>query len=155
MKSFKDYTEGKGYISLTVVDADSKKISDILDDLNIKDYVKDLHVTMMYDRSNPNLNYQTNNKVYKAKIKSFKTLGEPDSKWYSIALDLDSSELHDRHDELKNLGYTHSYPSFIAHVSLKYKPSEDDIKLLKDNIEKFKQLGSIHLHNEKLKKIEE
>ena len=155
MKSFKEYSDGAGYISLALTDKDSEKIFSILKRLGITDYVKDLHVTMMYDRSNPNIKVEKNHKQYAAKIESFKMLGEPDSKWYAIALDLESKELHDRHEELKEMGFKHSYPTFIAHVSLKYKPSEDDVKTLKDNIDAFKEIGIIHLHNETLKKIEE
>lgn len=155
MKTFKDFTEGKGYINLSVTEEDKKKLFGILKKLGIKDYVQQLHLTLMYDRSNPKIDFVPNDKKYSAKIVSFKTLGEPDSKWYSIALGLESEELNDRHEELKEMGFTHSYPSFVAHVSLKYKPSEDDIKLLKDNVDLFKELGNIHLHNEKIKKIEE
>lgn len=155
MKTFKDFTTGKGYIKLSVTDEDSKKIFGILDELGIKDYIKDLHLTLMYDRSNPKIDVTTSTKSYTAKINSFKTLGEPGTKWYSIALDLESPELDERHNELKELGFKHSYPKFIAHVSMKYKPSEDDIKTLSDNIGVFKRIGAIHLHNETMKQIEE
>ena len=155
MKKFKEYVKGKGYIKLSVTDDDCRKIFDILDELNIKDYIQDLHLTLMYDRSNPKIDVDTPKKSYVAKIKSFKTLGEPDSKWYAIALDLESPELDERHNELKKLGFTHSYPDFIAHISMKYKPTEDDIATLKDNLELFKKIGNIHLHNETMKQIEE
>lgn len=155
MKKFKEFTEGKGYINLSVTDKDRDKLFSLLKDLGVKDYIKDLHVTMMYDRSNPVINYKSNNKTYKAKIVGAKTLGEPDSKWYSIALELESEELHKRHNELKQLGYKHSYPDFLAHVSLKYKPTESDVNILKSSIDKFNSLGDIELHNEKIRKIEE
>lgn len=155
MKKFKEFLTGKGYISLSVTDDDCKKIFDILDGLNIKDYIKDLHLTLMYDKSNPKIDVDSQKKSYIAKINSFKTLGEPDSKWYAIALDLESPELNERHNELKKLGFAHSYPNFIAHISMKYKPTESDITILKDNLELFKKLGNIHLHNETMKRIEE
>lgn len=154
MKTFKDFTDGKGYINLSVTDDDKKKLFNILKKLGIKDYIQKLHLTLMYDRSNPKINVIPNDKKYSAKIVTFKTLGEPDSKWYSIALGLESQELNDRYEELKKMGFTHSYPTFVAHVSLKYKPSEDDIKTLNDNIDLFKELGNIHLCDEKIKKIE-
>ena len=155
MKKFKEYVKGKGYISLSVTDDDCKKIFNILDELNIKNYNKDLHLGLMYDESNPKIDVELSKKSYVAKINSIKTLGEPDSKWCAIALDLESPELDERHNELKKLGFTHSYPDFIAHISMKYKPTEDDIRILKDNLELFKKIGNIHLHNETMEQIEE
>lgn len=155
LKSFSEFTEGKGYINLSVTDKDKDKLFSLLKDLGVKDYVDDLHVTMMYDRSNPALDYKPNDKTYKANIVGVKTLGEPDSKWYAIALELESQELHKRHIELKQLGFKHSYPEFLAHVSLKYKPTESDITILKSSIDKFRALGYIELHNEKREKIKD
>ena len=155
LKSFSEFTEGKGYINLSVIDKDKDRLFSLLDSLGIHNYIDDLHVTMMYDKSNPALDYKPNDKVYKANIVGVKTLGEPDSKWYAIALELDSEELHKRHTELKQLGYKHSYPDFLPHISLKYKPTESDITILKSSIDKFRSLGYIELHNEKREKIKD
>lgn len=39
-----------------------------------------------------------------------------------------------------NAGYKHSYPNFIPHLSLKYKPSKEEIDLIKQNLDRFKEL---------------
>jgi len=153
MKGFKEFTTGKGYVSLSIAEEDEKRIFSILKKLNIDNYIKDLHLTLMYDRSNPSVSYTTQDTTYDAKIVDVKLLGEPGTKWYSIALDLDSDELHSRHKDLKELGYKHSYPNYIPHLSLKYLPSDSDINLIKDNIDLFRKLGNIKFHNEKLCKI--
>jgi hypothetical protein len=151
----KDLQQGKGYISLSLSDMDTDRIHKILDELGIENYIPDLHLTLMYDRSNPNISYTQNNNKYLATINSCKLLGEPTSKWFAIALDLHSPELSERHAELLKLGYKHSYPDFVAHISLKYQPTEQDVNTIKNNIKKFIDLGNITLEQEKLKEIKE
>lgn len=147
--------KGKGYISLTLCKRDTTRIHQVLDNLGVKDYIPDLHLTLMYDRSNPNIQYDKNTDTYIASIKSCKTLGDPGSTWFSIALDLDSNDLSKRHKELLDLGFKHSYPNFIAHISLKYKPTKNDIDTIESNIDQFIDLGDVKLEKETVKEIKE
>ena len=144
---------GKGYASLKLNDASGNNIKEILKDLGIKDIISDLHITVMYDESNPLISMDTNpDKEYSAKIDGVKMLGEPGTKWYAIALMLDSPSINKLHDEYIEKGFKHSYPKFLAHMSLKYDPSDDDIKIIKDNLEKIRGIDLI-FSGESLKRI--
>jgi hypothetical protein len=152
---FTESTTGNGYGSLTLNKKSTTKIHNILKELGISQPISDLHITIIYDRSNPKTNIVLDkDKEYNADITGVKMLGEPDSKWYAIALTLDAPEIEARHKDYIDAGFTYSYPEFIPHLSLKYKPSENDIKIIKDNIDKFKDLKLI-FSNEKLELIKE
>lgn len=154
MLSFKDFSNGSGYISTNVSKSDSDKIHKILKDLQISDYIPDLHVTLMYDVSNPSIKLSTpKNQEFETKATGVKLLGKPGTKWYAIALVLESKDLQQRFNELKDKGFKHSYPDFIPHVSLKYSPTDDDVKTIKTNLDKFK--FSIKLEQEVAKPIKE
>jgi hypothetical protein len=146
---------GLGYGSLTLTSESKKDIHKVLKSLNIKNIINDLHITLIYDVSNPVVDFKLDkNREYSASIKDAKTLGEPGTKWFAIALTLKSKDLEDRHNDYIKAGFKHSYPEFIPHLSLKYKPTEDDINIIKKNIDQFKDINLI-FSNETLKKIKE
>lgn len=86
-----------------------------------------LHATIMYDARDPEVSPDANNKIYKAKITGVKMLGEPGSKWRSCAIVLDCPAVQERHKELIGLGFEHSYPELLLHVSLVYGQDADVI----------------------------
>lgn len=86
-----------------------------------------LHATIMYDKRDPDVIPDANNKIYKAKITGVKMLGEPGSKWRSCALVLDCPAVQERFEELVKLGFEHSYPELLLHVSLVYGQDADTI----------------------------
>lgn len=146
---------GAGYASLSLDNESTQKIHEVLKELGITDYITDLHITLVYDRSNPVIDMNVNTiKKYSAGITSADTLGDMSSKWGAIALKLDAPSIVVRHKDYIDAGFTHSYPEFVPHLSLKYRPSETDIKTIKDNVDKFKQL-KLDFTNEKLEKIKE
>lgn len=156
MKKFKEYmieNSGKGYASLQLVEEYKDKILMILSKLKISDVIDDMHITLIYDRSNPISKIKIDPRtVYNADIIGVKTLGEPGTKWYAITLELDSPELVNRHADYIEAGFTHSYPNFIPHMSLKYKPTKTEIKTIEDNLDLFKTLR-LQFSEEKLKEI--
>lgn len=89
--------------------------------------VNKLHATIMYDVRNPDVTASKSNAVYKCKVVGVKTLGEPGSKWYSAALELECSEVQARHQKLKDEGFDHSYPDLLLHVSISYGESTDAV----------------------------
>src|SRR5574343_1536753 len=136
-----EQTIGLGYGSLTLTKESKKEIHEVLKLLKITNTINDLHITLIYDVRNPVLDFKVNsNRKYVATIKDVKTLGEPGTKWYAVALTLSSTEIEDRHNEYKKAGFKHSYPEFIPHLSLKYKPTEEDVKIIKDNLKLFKDI---------------
>lgn len=146
---------GKGYSNVTLDKQSSDKIKKVLSDIGVTNVINRLHVTLVYDRSNPNINFEVDpNKQYKATITDTKAMGEPSSKWYAITLVLDSPELVKRHKDYIDAGFKHSYPQYAPHLSLKYKPTEEDIEKIKNNFDLFKNL-SLVFTNERLEKIVE
>ncbi len=146
---------GQGYGSVQLNKQSSINIKSILKTLKISDIIDDLHVTLIYDQSNPKINIDIDDSIeYESSIKDIKMLGEPNTKWYAIALTLSSSDLVNRHKDYIKKGFKHSYPNFIPHLSLKYNPSEEDIKTITKNLKLFKDIKLI-FSGEKLKKIKE
>lgn len=153
MKPYKNYimeekSEG-GYISLSVADESAERIEDVLSEFEINGLIQQFHLTLMYDVSNPSVSYKTNDLTYESDIVDIKILGEEDSEWRAIAFELSDNTLVTRHQELLSQGFNHSYDTFIPHVSIKYKPSEKDIKTLTTHKEYIlKQIGIIKLTHE-------
>lgn len=117
---------GKGYASLKLDKAQAKEIIKVMKMAGMECLpASDLHCTIMYDESNPDIKLLKNTKVYKAKVKSVGLLGN------AIVLHLDSPGIQQRHKELKNAGYKHSYPSLKVHMSINYSPKPGDEDLLK------------------------
>lgn len=82
--------------------------------------INKLHATIMYDVRDPEIYPSKSSEVYKCKVVGTKILGEPNSKWYSAALLLDSPEVQARHQQLLKEGFKHSYDDLLLHVSISY-----------------------------------
>jgi len=55
-----------------------------------------------------------------------KYLGEKDSKWRALVLEVQSDKLQELYDEaVEEYGYVSQYDSYVQHISLAYKPPED------------------------------
>lgn len=111
-----------------------KAIADHMERIGIKDAIPadKLHATILYSQSVPSGLKARPEVIYPAKV-----IGEPEvmgkEPWKALVIHLDSASLKGRHDELISAGGTHSYPSFKAHISLKYGPTEMDLQTLKSN----------------------
>lgn len=117
---------GKGYCSLTLDKSQAKEIVKVMKMAGMECLpASDLHCTLMYDVRDPDIKLLKNDKVYRATVKSVGVLGD------AIVLHLDSPSIQQRHKELKNAGYKHSYPSLKVHMSINYNPKSGDEDLLK------------------------
>jgi hypothetical protein len=105
--------------------------------------------------NNPRIEVPINpDRTYSATATGVKMMGTPGTKWYAIALTLKSPSIVKVHKKYIDAGFKHSYPTFQPHLSLKYSPSERDIKLIKEsfpNIKKIKLLFS----NEELERLKD
>lgn len=137
-----------GYFSLSLQKTSSDKLKKLLKDIGVKEYIRDFHVTIMYDDSNPDIDVNIPNKTYLATIDDIELLGEPGTKWYAVVLSLKSNSIEKRHKNIRNNGFKHSYNKFKCHMSLKYAPTKQDIEAIKDNFDIFKELGILRFHNE-------
>lgn len=155
MLSFEEFIKlTGGYASVDLLSQDKKELTEYFNSNGVEDIIEDLHVTVIYDTDNPTIEVQPLQDSFDTKVVGCKTLGEKDSKWFSIALILESDDLVKQHQTLKKLGFKHSYTEFIPHVSIKYRPTEDDIVKIKtltnDIIGKELEFGSL-----KIEKIKE
>ena len=141
MKLTEVVKQGKGYGSLQLKPTSATAIKKVLKDIGIEDVINDLHITTIYDASNPTSDIKLDSsKTYDANVVDIKKLGEPGTKWYAIALTLEAPDIEKRHQDYIDAGFKHSYPEFLAHMSLKYKPSKEDINTIEDNLDMFKGL---------------
>lgn len=131
-----------GYVSVSLALPEAIVLNSLVRSFGIVNpiYPSDLHVTLMYDERNP-LTYALphTRKVFRSSIVGFERLGQPGSQWEAIALTLDSKELEDRHQELKSMGFKHSYRDYVPHISIKYRPLPQDYKALEANFELIKE----------------
>lgn len=122
---------GKGFVSLSLDSEQGKEIEKNFKLAGIKCLTPSkFHVTVIYDKEDPEIDLLSNEKTYNAKIVGVERLGEKGSKWEAIALILESPEIEKRHTELKNAGFKHSYPTFKCHMSVVYQPNDTDEDLI-------------------------
>lgn len=149
----KDVAINNGYASVKPDNVTALKIVEHLKSIGINDYISPdkLHVTLMYSK-NKNIGLESNS----TKIYSAMQTGKPEimgnDPYRALVIKLDSDELHGRFVELLLSGAEHSYPDFTPHLSLKYSPTERDLKLLQDNPI---QIGDIKLTGEAFKSTNE
>jgi hypothetical protein len=133
MLTFEQWKQYKGgYVSVKLSEEDSKRIRRFFNDNGVEDIIEDLHVTLMYDVSNPAYKVESLHDKFVGIITGCKLLGEKGSKWGAVTLTLESPDLIAQHNVLSNLGYKHSYPEYIPHLSIKYKPSDEDIQKIEE-----------------------
>ena len=133
----------KGFVALKPDAKSAENISNFIKSLGISDYIPadKLHMTVVYDpRESIYAEYTPNNNSYKAEFDKITDIGTPGHDYYSICIKFIAPEIALRHKNLIAAGFDSKYKSFIPHMSLKYKPSDSDIKLLKANSDKIKAL---------------
>jgi hypothetical protein len=111
-----------GYAQVKPDSLDAKKIVKALTAAGVKGMdVNKLHVTLMYDKRNPDIDPKASPEArYQARISGIEHLGEPGSKWEAAVLKLDCPNLVGRHMVLRTKGYEHSYPKYNCHMSIGY-----------------------------------
>ena len=137
MKSFKEFIEeDKGtYVCAKFDNATNMALKEYAKSLGLTP-IKDFHVTIVYSEKTLNVDYGEtflDENIY-ADIVGIKYLGEPESEWRAIVLELSCEWLENKfNDYVEKYNYEHTYPEFIQHTSLAYKPPEglklDDIRL--------------------------
>lgn len=153
MKGLKEFMNendlNNGYVALKVAEKSKVKINRILGEIGIKNPIEDMHMTLMFDESKPNIKIDLYDVNYLAKVTDIALLGEEDSPWYAVVMKVKSDAIMKRFNTLMGLGYKHSYDEFIPHISLKYGPSTEEIKtIMKEKKWLIKEIGYILLGDE-------
>lgn len=119
-----------GYVSVTLHPQDALIVNDWATRCGVVDTVEPekLHATLYYAQSDSNEVEIDPEKVYVVRVKEgIHRMGEYGSEWEALTVHLEGDDLEKRHNELRDLmGQDHSYPDFMAHLSLKYRPDEGD-----------------------------
>ncbi len=131
-----------GFIGLKVHPEDGKKLIKILDDSGITGGIPNdaLHMTVMYDDSNPSTEYSPKDTTYPSTITGVDQYGDAGSEWEAIVLKFSNPDIAKREGELRALGFTAGYPTFKQHVSIKYRPNKGDLEKLKAALPKIKEV---------------
>lgn len=95
----------------------------------------ELHTTLLYDEDpSHDLFEPERDRVYHASVTRVGVLGD------ALVLFLETQDLLTRFDEVLSMGYTHSFPSLLPHITIKYNPSEEDIRVAKSREDGFKEV---------------
>lgn len=148
-----EMTRGFGYVSVKLDLDQAVELHKFLTGLGFRNLIEPhkFHVTLMYDESNPLKVPGASKQDHRATITGYDVLGELTSKWRAVVLNLDSESLVARHEELKTFGFEHSYPDFIAHLSVKYRPTLREIELLETHLDTIQDMFArgLILNNER------
>lgn len=150
-----------GYVSLRVRLEDATFVHNLIKEVELDGRCiapHDMHVTMMYDKSNPipSLAVKAFGKPeveYLATISGVGMLGEEGSKYRAVVLHLESTELQNRFDEL-SIFMSHSFDDFMAHTSVVYGATEQDYEKV-DNLLTSLVGTSIVLYGESFATVKE
>lgn len=125
-----------GYISLSLNLEDAKEIHAAAKSLGIKDLIpaEKMHVTVVYDSRNPDIDVDIDKSIsFPAKLDSTLVLGS--GKWESIAYVLsDCPELKEFHNSFLRQGFQHIFHTYTPHISIKYQPTKEDVKLIEKEL---------------------
>lgn len=138
---------GLGFVSQSVSKSDTKKITDVLTSYGLKDLYapEQYHFSLCYDKRNiiTEFNEMDRKDYIKSSPVGMKLL-TPDNASEALSLVFKSEGLEQRVQQLNDMGFVCMYGDFIAHISVKYSPSNEDVKLLEDNIDEIiEKIGDI------------
>lgn len=137
------------YVSVQFTDETNKKLEEFTRQLGLEP-VEKFHSTVVYSVDPLGIEFGSNDITGTGKITGIEYLGDKDSEWRAVVLNIDCPFIQSRHDFYKEeYGYVHSYPEFVQHISLAYSPPENidlssielptfDIKLDKEIVESLK-----------------
>ena len=118
------------YIGLRVDPLSVKKIENIYSK-HFDNLIYDMHLTLMYAKEQDVLHTYPANpyKHYLCKVTGIDIFGDPGSEYQALVLKVSCPHLTRRHAAIKKVfGLKHSYPEFKPHISIKYKPTEQEQK---------------------------
>jgi len=115
--------------------------------------MSELHVTLMYDRSNPKLFHPaTPGLTYMARVIGVDLFGDDKN---TLVLKLDCEALRQRHQYLLSMGYRFSYPDYSPHLTIKIPAGQDDLNIINAAITKGLFDQEIELGDEQWSPIKE
>lgn len=115
--------------------------------------MSDLHVTLMYDKSNPTFFHPAPvNLIYVARVVGADLFGDEKN---TLVLKLDCAALQKRHKYLLSVGYRFSYPDYAPHITIKIPATQEDLDLVLNAINHGAFSEELELGGEKWDAIKE
>lgn len=114
------------YVKVVATEKCNKEVRAVMDALGIPNdlRVKEVHITLMYAPESTNSSFEPMPHVnHRTEVIGVDVLGE--GKWRALVLKVRCPSLVRRHNFLRMIGFKHSYPTFVPHVSLMYGPKSD------------------------------
>lgn len=139
-----------GFVAISLKQSDAKRIKKLCDKIGIKDINKSesMHMTLFFDEREIIFDeYEPSEEDFDATIKGITEFTMRDKR-KALVLELESRDIIRRFNELLKMGFKTSYPEYKPHLSIKYGSTPEDYQIAKENLEKFKRLGTITFHNE-------
>ena len=108
-------------------------IASFLEWNNIEGFIEmdDLHCTLIYDSRDtvdPMTDQEIPNRTYRAEVDGVGVLGD------AVVIHLKSPDLQSRFKEITGSGYQSDFEDYLPHISMKYDPTDEDVKLLKSKL---------------------
>jgi 2'-5' RNA ligase len=143
------------YITLKPDEQTKAHLVCLIDKLNLDNPVKenDLHITLIYSKeiTKEANNYKINQSKYTVNAAHFDLYG--DNKDHLVIV-INSEDLHEKHNNLKNNGFQHSYKKHNPHITIAFNTSKIPVDtLLKElsNEELVFEKEQVHDINKKTK----
>lgn len=130
----------KGYCCLNVDLSSSIAIKNAIDKFGLNPFpyypITYHHCTLMYDKTNPDIDPGVNKNSYTAKIIGVDELGDD-----SVVLLLESEEIKKRFNELIQLGFKHSFDDILLHVTIGNSKDKDVLNAMLDHAKNILKSG--------------
>lgn len=138
METNASYGTRVGYVSLRVELPFCREVYKAVENLPVScNLIKphDMHMTLMYDSSNPiratSIPYVANAGMeHSATVTSVGILGDDTSAYRAVVLKTESSSIRERFEELSTI-MTHSFEDHIQHISIAYGVTDADFEEMK------------------------
>ena len=138
------------YVAVKPDFSTADKLSSMMWVIGVDDPVprEQMHLTLMHDDREDTPEVTPSDGQYSANVDSVGLLGN------GLVLYLNSSDLLNRHEQLKNSGLVHSFPSLTPHITVKYNPVDGDLEKVTNAINSIKLVTqNMTLNNEIVDKI--
>lgn len=144
MEPTASYGTRVGYVSLKVDLAFGREVYNAVSGLPIVGSLikpHDMHMTLMYDSSNPiratSIPYVAKSGMeHSATVTSVGILGDDTSAYRAVVLKTESSSIRERFEELSTI-MTHSFEDHIQHISIAYGVTDADFEEMKKVLTAF------------------
>lgn len=131
------------YVSVKLDPVSYELIYNLLEGSGIDNLIPktDLHATIYHSRTKLDGLVIDPNKTFESHVIGFDILGKPDGQFRALVMYIQSETLIEFHNELNSTqpeSSFHKFPSYLPHISIKYKTETENEDSLNQDLEKLK-----------------